>query len=297
MSSQALAGGVPSPTSVGGGRRPARPKATAAAWLYLPAGLFMALIFLLPLGIMVWISLTSPTTSLANYQMVLTTPVYAKILLITLRISLLTAIVSLVIAYPYAYLMSRSRGLVAGLLGLVVLFPYLTSNVVRAFTWYAILTSNGPVPGVFKALGINPPTMLGNTFSVTVGIVQTQLPLVILPIYASLVAVKPDYLRAASSMGANKIRTFLRVTLPLTRQGIVLGLILGFVYALGAYVTPAILGGRGTTLIGPAIQTTLQVSINGFGLAAAMGVSVIVVTLVVLVIASRFASLQGLVGR
>jgi putative spermidine/putrescine transport system permease protein/spermidine/putrescine transport system permease protein len=153
------------------------------------------------------------------------------------------------------------------------------------------------VPAVLRDIGIShPPELTGNMFAVLSGVVQTQLPFVVLPIYAALVSVRPEYLRAATSLGANGLRSFLRVTLPLTRQGVVVGVLLAFVYALGAYVIPAILGGRGMTLAGPAIQRTLQLGL-GFGEAATMGVLLLVVATVLVSAGIKIAGIGTVVGQ
>lgn len=266
------------------------------AWLFLPAAALLICIFVIPLLLIVKYSFTGAASTWQNYVNVATSSLYLRVLETTLKVALFSSVVSLLLAYPYAYLMSRSRGFIAALLGLISVFPYLTSTVVRSFSFIAILTNNGPVPALLRHVGFdNPPTMLGNMFSVTIGIVQTQLPFVVLPVYASLVGVRREYVNAAGSLGANSWKTFWRVIFPLSRNGVIIGCLLAFVYALGAYVTPDLLGGRGTLLIGPAITEQVQL-LFGFGVASTMGVLLILISGIMIAAAVRMTGVRSLVS-
>jgi putative spermidine/putrescine transport system permease protein len=266
------------------------------AWLFLPAAALLISIYLIPLLLIVRYSFTGAASTWQNYVNIASSSLYLTVLATTLKIALYSSVVSLLLAYPYAYLMSRSRGFIAALLGLISVFPYLTSTVVRSFSFVAILANDGPVPALLRHIGfVNPPTLLGNTFSVTIGIVQTQLPFVVLPIYIALVSVRREYVDAAASLGASGLKTFWRIVFPLSKQGVIIGFLLAFIYALGAYVTPQLLGGRGTLLIGPAITEQVQI-LFGFGVASTMGVLLIVISAVMIAAAVRVTGARSMVS-
>jgi putative spermidine/putrescine transport system permease protein len=263
--------------------------------LLIPAVLFMAFAFLLPLAIMIKYSLTSPTTSLENYRDVLSSNTYIRLIWNTFRIAFLVTFVTLVISYPYAMLMARSSGIRLTLLSLMMLLPFLSSSVVRSFTWAAILQPNGAVPNALKHIGLShPPLLIGNTTAVVIGMTQICMPYLVLPIYASLLGVRPEYRHAAASLGASRIRTFRSVTVPLTMPGIVAGCLLVAVYTMGSYVTPEVLGGRSSIMISQGIVLQIQTTL-GFGIASTMGVVLMILTIVGLGIAVRIAGTRSVV--
>lgn len=263
------------------GRRP--------GWLMVPAIAFMILAFVIPIATMIRYSFTDPTLSFANYREIVDSSIYAHLIWNTVRIALMVTAATLLISYPYALLMARSSGWRLAVLGVMLLLPFLSSAVVRSFTWSVILQPNGIIPDALRHMGIShPPELIGNSFSVVIGMAQICMPYLVLPIYAALLGIRPEYRSAAASLGANRLRTFLHVTVPLSMPGIVAGCLLVMVYTMGAYVTPVVLGGRGSTMISQGIVLQIQTSL-GFGVASTMGVVLMGLTVVGLGIAIRIA--------
>lgn len=264
-----------------------RGRTGAPGWLLVPAMVFMVLAFVIPIVTMIKYSFTDPVPSLQNYRSIFVSGTYLHLVWNTVRIALLVTAATLVISYPYAVLMSRSRGPLLGFLSMLMLLPFLSSSVVRSFTWSAILQPNGVIPDVLHHVGIaDPPRLIGNSFSVVIGMAQICMPYLVLPIYAALQGVRPEFRHAAASLGASGLRTFRHVTLPLTLPGIFAGCLLVAVYTMGSYVTPVVLGGRGSTMISQGIVLQIQTEL-GFGVASTMGVVLMVLTVIGLGIAIR----------
>lgn len=256
---------------------------SAAGWLLvLPAGVYYLFALAIPLVVIVTYSLDQPTLGFGNFTTVLEHWLYIRLLLNTLEISVIVTAVTAVLSYPYAYAMSRVRGRAALTLGIFVLLPFLSSSVVRSFTWGIILQPNGVVPELLRDIGItHPPQLIGNSTSVVIGMTQIELPFLIFPIYAAFLSVSKSYLDAAASLGASSVRRFLRVTLPLTAPGAVVGALLVFISTAGYYVTPQVLGGTSGAMIGQIIAFQINSTLN-YGIACALGVILLVATVILI---------------
>ncbi|HEY3407282.1 MAG TPA: ABC transporter permease, partial [Propionicimonas sp.] len=215
----------------------------------------------------------------------------------TFYIATVSTIACLLIGYPYAYLMAIVPQRVAGMLLIAVLVPFWSSLLVRTFAWEVILRDTGLVNSVLRALGLitEPLPLIRNTFSVIVGMTQILLPFMVLPLYTVMQRIDPELTRAAANLGAPPFSAFRRVFLPLSFPGIAAGALLVFVLALGFYITPTILGSPRETMISRFIADQVQQRLN-WGLATAMAVVLMILTFVVLAIASRFVRLKDVYG-
>lgn len=163
----------------------------------------------------------------------------------TIGLGLLVTLIALLLGYPVAYHLARTRSRWKGLLYTFVLSPLLIGLVVRTFGWMIILSNNGLANQSLQWLGVieSRLQLMNNNLGVTIALVHVFLPFVILPLLGNIQAINPELESAARSLGASRLKTFLRVTLPLSIPGIQAGTILVFVLAISAYVTPAMLGG------------------------------------------------------
>jgi putative spermidine/putrescine transport system permease protein len=288
-------GGPRPPAGDGWGSRAGHLSSAALRWLKvdasavagIPAVVYFVIGYAFPLALMVAISLDAPNWSFANYTSLQSSGVFGPLIWNTVRITLLVGAAALLLGFPYAYAMSRAPTRLAALLGATMLFPFLVSSVVRSFTWVFILEPGGVVPKAMQLLGIShPPILLGTQAGVVIGLTQIELPFVVFPIYAALTAVKPEYRAAAAALGANGLRSFLRLTLPLSMPGVAVGGLLSIVYSLGSYITPELLGGQGSTMIGQGIALEVQFSLS-WGQASAMGTVLLVGTGIVLLAGAR----------
>jgi spermidine/putrescine transport system permease protein len=264
----------------------------SATWLLAPAGAWYALFFLAPLVYMVVISLgESPGYGgpphlgfhLDNYQQI-TKPLYLSVFLVTLRMAFLGTLASLLVGYPLAYFLATRAGRHKTTLLLLIIVPFWTSFLIRTYAWETILDSDGVLSNLLQTLGIirAPLNVLYTPVAIFIGIVYNYLPLMIFPLYVALERLDKRLVEASKDLGAGRLATFWRVTLPLTLPGVVTGCLLVFIPLTGEYLIPAILGGSKNLFLGNLIgeQFTGAGASSDWPFGAALGVVVIVLLLV-----------------
>jgi putative spermidine/putrescine transport system permease protein len=266
--------------------------------LVLPAAIFLVVFFLVPLLQMSARSVTDPPDAgLSNYAAFFDQAAYVRVLTNTFWIAVLSTLACLVIGYPFAYLMTVVPGRVAGLLFIAVLLPFWSSLLVRTFAWQVILRDTGIINRFLVDLGVisEPLALIRTTGGVIIGMSHILLPFMVLPIWGVMRRIDPEFGRAAANLGASPARAFLRVTVPLSLPGVLAGCLLVFVLSLGFYITPALLGGLGDQMISQLIVVQVQQRLDwGFG--SAMSVLLMVLTLGILLIASRAVRLRDVFG-
>jgi putative spermidine/putrescine transport system permease protein len=258
-----------------------------SSWLLLvPALALLAAILLVPLGQTLLRSFGTPQLTLDHYARLFTDGVTLKVLGRTAATAAIVTVVALLLGYPYAYLMTRVSPRTRGILLTIVLIPFWTSVMARNFAWIIILQRGGPVDSLFSFFGIKDAVFYGNVVGVTIAMSQVLLPFMVLPLYSSLGAIDRKLLLAARGLGSPPIVAFWKIYWPLSRGGVVAGLVLVFTLSLGFYVTPALLGSPQESLIAQllATRTTQLLDFSGAG---ALGMIVLVVTLVLVAWANR----------
>ena len=269
------------------------------AILLLPVLVFLTLVLLIPLAIMFAQSFTDPALGLQNYRAIVETSLYLQVLRNTFLIAMCVTIVTVLIGFPYAYLMTIATPFWRTVLLIAVLVPFWTSLLVRSFALVLVLRDTGVVNTMLESIGaISEPLPLFRTiWGVLFGMVQITLPFAVLPLYATMRGIDRQLLLAAESLGARPSYAFFRIFVPLTLPGLFAGAILVFVQTLGYYITPALLGGPSDTMLGELIVEQVS-SVLRFGFAAALGALLLVSTLVLLAITSRFIDMNKyLMGR
>ncbi len=179
-------------------------------------------------------------------------PIYLNILLTSGRIAGLATIIAIVLAYPAAYAISLApRQRQPGYLFLVML-PFWSNYLIRTYAWIVMLNREGLINNALEGLGVinEPLPLLYNEFSIITGLVYNYLPFVILAIYSSLSRLNPEIREASEDLGASSVRTFVRVTLPLTMPGVAAGAVFVFVLSIGNFITPDLLGGGRLLMVG-----------------------------------------------
>lgn len=271
---------VPSPVRRVLGRRRVSGRRSNA--LILPVTVYYLFALLMPMVIILVYSVDQPRISLENYTQIFTNASYRKLFVNTFKISLIVTVITAILSYPYAYVMSRLHGRAALILGLFVLLPFLSSSVVRSFTWGVILQPSGLVPEGLRHLGFStPPQLIGNSTGVIIGMCQIELPFLIFPIYTAFLSVRQEYLFAAASLGASAPRQLRHITLPMTAPGLLVGSILVFISTSGYYVTPQVLGGSSGAMIGQVIAFQINSQLN-WGQASAVGVILLASTAILI---------------
>jgi spermidine/putrescine transport system permease protein len=259
------------------------------SWFVLPTWIWMAGLFTAPLLIVLAYSFLTrgfyggvehPWT-LESYQRLID-PLYLTILLRSFVMALVATVLCLVLAFPAALFISGSPKHKNLYLQLVML-PFWTSFLVRTYAWLFLLRDTGLVNTVLEKLGIihTPLQLLYNDGAVLLGLVYGYLPFMVLPIYATLERLDPSLPEAAADLGARPWSTLMRVIVPLSRPGIIAGAVLVFIPCLGAYLTPDLLGGGRTVLVGNLVQSQFTTARDWpFGSAVSMLLMLLVTLLV-----------------
>ncbi len=222
-------------------------------WLLLPALLLLLLVFLLPVGVMVptsfhpYVPLVGITGgfTVTYYTRLVTDSYYLEIIGRTLALGLTVTASTLVLGYPVAFFLARTRSRWRNWLTILVVFPLLLNLVVRTFGWIALLAQNGLVNQALHAVGLTqqPVKLLFNFAGLLIGLTHIFLPFMVLVLIGAIQNIPRDVEDAARVLGASWASAFLRVTLPLSAPGILSGSILVFVLTISALVTPRLLGG------------------------------------------------------
>lgn len=231
------------------------------------------------------------TYSMANYSSLFTDALLRDVLVNTVVTASVSTIITFVLAFPTAYLMSRLQRSMSTALFMLVLLPFWVSILVRLFAFLELLSSNGPVNGALEALGVGRQALLFNTTGTVIGMVNYLLPYMILVLFAAMSGIDPNLTRAAKSLGCSSWQAFRSVYLPLVRGSIVGALLLNFIIATGFFLTPAILGGPQDVTISTYIAT--QVQNYRWGPASAFGVVLLIATFAVFAVAGRMTGLTA----
>jgi putative spermidine/putrescine transport system permease protein len=239
-----------------------RPGWTAAAMI-APASIVVTVGILLPIVILFRYSLNRFTPgkfmvdalTAENYVKFFTDPFYVAVLLRTLRVATVCTLICLLLGFPLAYCLARTRSRFKNLLLMAIVLPLFVGNAVRAAGWMVMFGNRGFVNSGLLALGLvqRPLQIMFTEFAVVVGIVAVNLPFVALSLQAVLEGLDRAVEEAALSLGAGPLQTFRRVVLPLAMPGVIAGMTLCFILAMNAYATPVLLGGPLFQMMGPTV--------------------------------------------
>jgi putative spermidine/putrescine transport system permease protein len=284
--------GKPAPVGMSARRR----DGMTAGLLVAPAMLYILVLFIVPIGYILLLSVTDPTVSLAHYRRLFTVPLYGGVMLNTFKVSLIVTLACLLLGYPLAYVMARRNDAVAVVLLVCVGLSFWTGFLVRTYAWLVILGNKGPVNAIYPLLGLGkPPQLLFTSFSSTLGMTHILLPYMVLALYGVMRKIDPSYQRAAEGLGARPFAAFRHVFLPLSLPGVVNGCVLVFTACLGFYITPILLGTPKDMMISQLINQQIE-ELLAWGFASAIATVLLVATLVLLAIYNRLAGLDRLWG-
>lgn len=257
-----------------------------------PAFAYWLVLFLVPVGLILAYSFfrRSPTGgviytfTMDNYVRAVD-PLFLRVLLFSVRTALLTTLIALIVGYAVAYFIAtRSERWRTPLLVLVVL-PFWTNLLIRTFAWIVLLGNEGLINRILRGTGVIDGSLplLNNEFAIVVGLLYAYLPLMILPLYASIERLGPAPREAAADLGAGPVAGFFRTTLPMTLPGVIAGCIFVFVPSLGNFIVPDLLGGGKKIMMGNLIQQQFfQARDWPFG--ATLALSVLAITMVLLLV-------------
>jgi spermidine/putrescine transport system permease protein len=253
----------------------------------LPSLAYLVVFFAIPLVIVVVYSFATRSrtgrTILADWNLGsyerLFDPLVLEITLRSLGFAAITTVISLAIGYPFAYYIATRSPRVRALLLVLVMIPFWSNFLIRTYAWRVILGSDGPFVRLLEGIGLPEPRLLFTPFAVVLGLVYGYLPFMILPLYAAIERLDFSLVEAARDLYASGWEAFRRVTWPLSRPGVIAGSILVFIPSFGAYVTPEILGGGRTTMLGSYVVRQF-LSARDWPFGSALSVAILAVMLV-----------------
>ncbi len=245
---------------------------------------WISIIIVVPMLLIVLYAFTKPGNdvitirfTLNNFVKFFSDDIFMSVLQQSLKIAVITTILCILLGYPAAYIIANSDEKRKIILVLVITLPMWINMLVRTYAWMGILQDNGIINSILSFFNISAIKMLHTDFAVILGMVYNFIPFMILQIYTSLTKMDKSYLEAADDLGANKVQSFLRITLPLSIPGVISGITLVFLPAVSSFFIPKLLGGGQYVLIGNVIESQFLTSGNwNFGSAISMIMAVII---------------------
>lgn len=224
-----------------------------------------------------------------NYQVLLRESLYVDTFLYSVKVAAVSTFWCLLIGYPMAYAIARSKPSTRNLLLMLIILPFWTSFLLRVYAWVGLLKTNGVINNTLLALGLidQPLTLLYTDFAVYIGIVYSYLPFMILPLYSNLEKHDLTLLEAAADLGAKPVKAFMKVTLPLSMPGIVAGCLLVFIPAVGEFVIPSLLGRTDQLMIGTVLSAQFFGARN-WPVAGAVAIVLLLVLLLPILLFQRY---------
>ena len=234
----------------------------------------------------------------SNYLFILDDPLYVSTYLSSLKYAAATTVLCLLLGYPFAYFMARARTTLQPALLMLVMLPFWTSFLLRVYAWKGLLSENGWVAELLVGTGLDqvlfalglipaPGKLMNTSFSLVLGMAYTYLPFMILPLYGNLAKLDLRLLEAAADLGASPWTAFWKVTVPLSRAGIIAGSMLVFIPCVGEYVIPELLGGPETLMIGRVMWDEFFAN-NDWPMAASVAVVMILLIIVPLALFNKY---------
>ncbi len=233
-----------------------------------------------------------------NYLLLTQDSLYFSTYVASLKYAAVTTLLCLAIGYPFAYFMARSRRTLQPALLMLVMLPFWTSFLLRVYAWKALLSEQGLAANAIEAVGLDrvlaffglipgPGQLMNTPFSLVLGMTYTYLPFMILPLYSNLAKLDLRLLEAASDLGATAWTAFWKITVPLSRAGIIAGAMLVFIPCVGEYVIPELLGGPQTQMIGRTLWDEFF-SNNDWPMACTVAVTMVLLVIVPVAVFSRY---------
>jgi putrescine transport system permease protein len=238
------------------------------------------------------------TLKLGTYQFITQDDLYVLTYLRSLKYAAVTTVLCLFIGYPFAYFMARAKSTVQPVLLMLVMLPFWTSFLLRVYAWKGLLSENGLIADLLIATGVDkllasagvitaPGAFMHTPFSLTIGMVYTYLPFMILPLYANLSKMDLRLLEAANDLGARPWTAFWKITVPLSKAGIIAGAMLVFIPCVGEFVIPELLGGPETLMIGRVLYDEFFGN-NDWPMASTVAVVMVLLIIVPLALFNRY---------
>lgn len=267
-----------------------------------PVSIWMIIFVALPMLFIIYISFMSRGVfgdvvyqfSIESYTKLLDST-YFKVIIKSIKAAFITTILCLAVGYPFAYYIARKPKETASKLIMMIMIPFWTNSLMRLNSWLLLFQTSGPINTFLQNVGVlnSPLNLVYTDFLVMIGMITNMLPFAVLPMYSSIEKLSNSLLEASADLGASKIDTFFRITLPLTFPGIFSSIILVFIPSLGIYTVTDMLGGGKVLYIGNIIKNQFG-AIRNWPLGAALAVLLIAITGILIFIYTRFAKIEDM---
>jgi len=266
-------------------------------WAMAPAIALVAVFFVMPLLQVLWLSVSEPALGLQNYRALIDNALLHRVWINTLRVCGLTTLIAVIAGYLVAYVMAHVGADHRTLMISCIVLTFWLSVLVRAFAWVMILRTEGVLNTVLISLGVidQPMRLVRNEIGVLIGMAHYMVPIAALPMYSNMQTISRTYVDAARGLGARTWQTFLWVYLPLTKPGIVAATVLVFIFSLGFYITPAILGGGRVVMIAEYIRVSFEETLR-WGYATMLASTLLIALTLGLAVLARVINMRKVFG-
>jgi putative spermidine/putrescine transport system permease protein len=265
--------------------------------LLLPGLVVVGVLLLLPLLWLLALSFYDNGFSFVHYARLFEDPSYTKSFFLTFQIAVAVTVTTALLGYPLCYWMLGLSPLWQRIAFICVLIPFWTSLLVRTYAWLVLLQRRGLVNTTLQNLGVlsEPLALMYNATGTAIGMAHILLPFLVLPLFATMRSIDRDLLRAGAALGGKPGFVFWRVFFPMSLPGLTAGGLLVFVLSIGYYVTPQLLGGGSTVMIGQLIQRNIEL-FSSWGAASAVSMVLLLMVTGVFLLMSRFLSIDRAIG-
>lgn len=265
--------------------------------LVLPLLILLIALYAYPVIKVLVVSVTDPVVGFGNFELLVTNSGIQKMLWVTLRICTVTSVITMLLGYVVAYALVHVSDRQRMWMMLFVLIPFWVSVLIRSFSWLILLRPDGLVNNVLVGSGIvgEPLDLVRNEVGVVIGMVHYMLPIAVLPLYANMRGIDRSLVAAARGLGAGPFESFWRIFLPLSLAGVAGAGLLVFIFSLGFFVTPAILGGGKTIMIAEYVSIQI-LNIVKWGTGAMLSVVLLATVALLLVAMSRVINVREMFG-
>lgn len=257
-----------------------------------PYFVWMILFIIVPLGVVFYFAFTDSITGQFTFANILNIASYGPIFFKSIWLALLSALICLLIGYPVAYYISRRGARTQRILIMLIMLPMCMSFLLRTLAWVTLLEDTGIINNLLGYLGVGPLPLIRNSGAVVLGMVYNFLPYMILPLHSVLMRIDNRLIEAAQDLGCSNAMTFRRVTLPLSRPGIISGITMVFVPAVSTFYISKKLGSAGTLLIGDVIESQFKSAYNP-NLGAALSLVLMLMVFICVAVMNRFSGDDG----
>jgi len=262
-----------------------------------PAILVIVVLLVMPLSWLFWQSIYADGFTFEHYRRILTEDIYRTTFFLTFRISVVVTLLALALGYPVAYAAAALPRRWSMMVLAMVILPFWTSVLVRAYAWLILLQHNGLVNKLLLWLGLidSPLPLVHNELGTIIATVHILLPFMVLPLYSAMQKIPADLTLAGASLGGSPLHVFLRVFLPLSLNGVLAGVTLVFVLCLGFYITPELMGGGRTIMVSMVVSRNVELY-NQWGAGSAVSVVLLICVFAIFYIVGRVIPLERILG-